>query len=271
MKKDILLVSGCSYTDPDFVSYDKSLPDEKAKGWKMWPEIIGDRNNLSVINKASSGIGNKQIFDSIVDELYVNKNIKKVVVLWSGWDRFQTMAHIQHFPLASAIDLLRDDHSQYKEIYQYQIDYRDFFYNPKYSIDVWVKSVVNDTFRYMFLLANMLENKKIPYAFYQGVSAFPIGLLTDLDFLPNIKNPIDYKLESFFSDIMFNTYCKDIKNNKNIIGFPFHKMIGGFNLDHILGDGDDVRVSKSDVHPNAKGQMKFANYIESNCNGLFDK
>ena len=264
-RKNVLLASGCSYTDPRFITPDKNIPESESGPWPMWPEILGKRYNMAVINKGLSGAANKYIFDSIVDEIHTNENIKKVVVVWSSWDRFKTMAHIEHFPLAAATDLYHKDFIRNREIYQYEVDYTDFFFSGKYDIGKWVNDAVNSFFRYVYTLATILESKNISYAFYQGCSAFPIGLLTE------IKNPIQYKESDLLFEIASSSYYNTLRKNRNVIGFPFIKIAGGFNLDHMIGNSEDVRVSELDTHPNAKGQIEFANYIEGNCNGLFDK
>ena len=64
-KKNVLLASGCSYTDPTFMSNDKNIPEDERGPWPMWPEILGKRHNMSVINKGLDGADNKYIFDSI--------------------------------------------------------------------------------------------------------------------------------------------------------------------------------------------------------------
>ena len=39
-KKKIILATGCSFTDPNFKSMFKHLPDEQRSGWPLWPELL---------------------------------------------------------------------------------------------------------------------------------------------------------------------------------------------------------------------------------------
>ena len=126
MSKGILLASGCSWTDENFISTDDSLSNEDKGGWSMWPELLANELNLSHLNVAKTGIGNKEIFDSIVDVINTKTNIKLVVVSWSCWDRFKTMGIYDQHPLGSLMMNECDDYIKYKKIYTLN-DYSDFF------------------------------------------------------------------------------------------------------------------------------------------------
>ena len=52
--KKYLLVSGCSWGDPNFISTEH--PDMDTS-WPKWPEILGEKLNLNVINMCRSGQG----------------------------------------------------------------------------------------------------------------------------------------------------------------------------------------------------------------------
>ena len=56
--RKILLVSGCSYTNKDFVSDYHSDMDTS---WPKWPEILAKKLDMEVINLAYSGAGNEYI------------------------------------------------------------------------------------------------------------------------------------------------------------------------------------------------------------------
>ena len=91
-----LLTAGCSWTDPNFISNDDSLSDTDRGGWPMWPELVANRLNLQCINKGKVGASNDYIFNQVVDTILKEKNIKLVVVMWSGWDRFTYLDQFIH-------------------------------------------------------------------------------------------------------------------------------------------------------------------------------
>ena len=67
--KKILLVSGCSYTDPNF--YSIMHPDMDCN-WPMWPELLAEKLNMDCVNLAMSGAGNEYIYSTLLD--YITQN-----------------------------------------------------------------------------------------------------------------------------------------------------------------------------------------------------
>ena len=66
-KKPIMLVLGCSWTDTNFLSVLKHLPDDRRGGWPMWDSYVQnkleERDGIRYerINLASSGKSNQHI------------------------------------------------------------------------------------------------------------------------------------------------------------------------------------------------------------------
>lgn len=94
-KKPILIAGGCSWTEKDYVSFIKTVPDELRGPWPMWPELLGDRiGDVEVINTALSGSGNKRILTAVFNEIIEHgDDVEYVVIMWSDITRFDLGAN----------------------------------------------------------------------------------------------------------------------------------------------------------------------------------
>ena len=64
--KKILLVSGCSFTDPNMRS---TFHPEMDTSWPKWPELVAKELDMDCVNLAISGSGNERVYSSISDYL----------------------------------------------------------------------------------------------------------------------------------------------------------------------------------------------------------
>lgn len=89
--KKYLIVSGDSFTDKNMRS--AAYPDMDTS-WPKWPELLGKKLNMEVINLAYSGSGNEYIFSTLQDCVMdiPKERIGLVVAAWSQAQRrdFQT-------------------------------------------------------------------------------------------------------------------------------------------------------------------------------------
>ncbi len=258
----MILAAGCSWTDSNFISSDKTV---KQESWPMWPEIMGKELNLKVKNVGLSGCDNKYIFDACIDEVWKHTKIDLCVVMWTGWDRFRYL-NIQKYPMATyqtantktyADQLIADGKKTEEEVNEFlsqyflekDLDEFNSFYNqPNDVLKRYSEDVIDTTFRYMHLLAITLENNNIPYIFVQAPPAFPLGWMCS-----------NYSDEEVLKDIMRCVYMPYLKKNKNIIGFPFQRSFGGTTMFNVVNAaGPNYEVSELDRHPNGKGQNLMA-------------
>ena len=56
--KKIMIAGGCSYTDQDYKTSNKDR-DQTPGLWPMWPEHLGKKLDLEVVNTAKCGAGNE--------------------------------------------------------------------------------------------------------------------------------------------------------------------------------------------------------------------
>lgn len=250
--KKILLTGGCSWTDARDANFES--PEDV---YPMWPELIANRMKMKSLNLGYSGACNEYIFNKIVDHVYHN-NIGMVIVVWTTWDRFSYMSEKNFkYPIGSFLmgNSKNKIYTKSKKLYDIEKEFTSIFLEmDDLGIKKYAEYCINNSLRYMFLLSEILKSMNIPYLFFQGLSPFPLSLLTEVD---DIK--FKYKESNFIKQILSNTHYKHINRNKNILGFPFLRVYGGYNLNHLLENSD--RVSELDTHPNKKGQEKMADHI----------
>ena len=81
--RKVLLVSGCSYTDKTFRS---DFHPHIDTGWPKWPELLGKKLDMEVINYGYCGSGNEYIYSSLLDHLTSNP-IENIGLVIPGWSR----------------------------------------------------------------------------------------------------------------------------------------------------------------------------------------
>ena len=50
MHKKILIVSGCSWTDPNQLSEDINVSDNIVRNYNRWPSMLADKLDMNLIN-----------------------------------------------------------------------------------------------------------------------------------------------------------------------------------------------------------------------------
>ena len=83
--KKILLVSGCSMTDKNFVS---GTNPEMDCSWPKWPELLAKKLDMDCINLGQNGAGNEYIYSSLLEKILEKKDqIGLVMPAWSQCQR----------------------------------------------------------------------------------------------------------------------------------------------------------------------------------------
>ena len=267
MKK--LLASGCSWTDANFKSVCEFLPDEIRGGWPMWPEIIGKKLGLEVINTGCCGKGNTYIGQSIIDNIIKYGNeVEMVAVLWTEASRYDVYnetainlhEHRKHDPRWSQIDL--GLHACYNNPFSWDI--ADFVFNDVYN--TWN----NNTLRAMYTIAEMCAHRNIKCIFDQGVVFFWHAELEDikslihrdmfiseLDYMTMLENSELYqRLMKDYGHLFIDP--KVILNFEHTIGYLIHKRddLKVYLPDHLttMTVEDYNNAKEIDPHPNGEGQ-----------------
>lgn len=253
--KKILIASGCSFTDENFES---SVHPEMICDWPKWPELLSKKLDMDYINLGQNGAGNEYIYSTILEQILKTKDKSQIGLVIPGWSQCQ-----------------RKD---------YQYGYNGRWHQKRIDPEGDVFSYLRKDLRYMVSLQLVCERFNIPLVQFQMISLFDgfiSGLMkTDGERHRNKDNPN-------FEDRYRYIPCKSVKedrkqclkilfefepyiNQKKFIGWPLSWKIGGFHIeDKTLRYADmeypnyihELLVSKSDIHPNAKGQEKIAEFL----------
>jgi hypothetical protein len=230
--KKILLVSGCSYTDPNF--YSIFHPDMDCN-WPMWPELLAEKLNMQCVNLATSGAGNEYIYSTLLDYITQNdtSNIGLVMAAWSQNQRK---------------DFQKDD--KWTNI---RVDQNGDVYS-------WMKK----SLRYYLSFKLVCEQYNIKYKSFQMINSYKDvleGLRPGEISITNGTYDKDFRFK-FVDDVKLSEtkLLKIISSyenllSENFIGWPLDKKLGGFNMNQFLNDNE--KISELDKHPNESGQKKI--------------
>lgn len=267
--KKKLLAAGCSYTDKDFYSADKTIDECDKGGWAMWPELMSNELGLGCVNLGKSGASNKYIFDKVFDHIYSNDNVGLVVVMWSGWDRFEYMELKQQFPTSALIIENINEYKKYAAISNPPGDtpnkvYNEFFKSlSKKDMVKYSRTIINTNLRYMYILSDLLNKMKIPFIFFQGIETFPINMSSYID------GVVPHTDADIAKDLNLCVFYNVLRKDKRLVGFPFFKMLNGTRLVDLNRPYPDLCVSDKDTHPNARGQKAIANFMKDSYDRIY--
>jgi hypothetical protein len=88
--KNNLYIFGCSYSADFEMSGVKKQYESYKNGWpKSWSEILSEKLNMTLVNKARGGFGNDAIFDEFCIESDKIKKDDIVIIGWSYFNRFR--------------------------------------------------------------------------------------------------------------------------------------------------------------------------------------
>ena len=263
MPKKILLAGGDSFTDKKFFSADKSIDRKQRGGWPMWPEILGKELNLKVICTADSGRGNDYIAKQLLDKIYeYGDRIDSCVVIWSNADRHdfhdlkENLINIPH-DLLSIWDKKKDTHRSRKNILANA--YADLFVIEGEN-KFW-ENLLNESFRYMWLVAEACTKYNIKFIFRQGVVLLDHCIWDEIYDEGYICD--DYRIQEidYYKMCDTNKYAKMLnKQYKKNIASPFceyNNSIASITDKY----SNELTISKNDRHPNAKGQAVMSQFL----------
>ena len=221
--RKVLLVSGCSYTDKTFRS---DFHPNIDTGWPKWPELLGKKLDMDVVNYGYCGSGNEYIYSSLLDDLTSNP-IKDIGLVIPGWSR---------------------------------VPRRDFNVgNRKYNIR-WdnhgdMKYFMMRSLRYYYSLQEVCKSLKVPYKQIHILDPYESAVVEQNELFNMTR-------EDAMKEFMSSSYYDKI-DEKNFIGWPIESKLGGFCAWDKL-DADKHFISEIDRHPNRQGQEIIAELIYEN-------
>ena len=232
--KKLLIASGCSFT----WSRDQHL--------KFWPELLAEKLNMDFINLGIDGGSNQYIHDITIDTIYESKNIGLVVSAWSGFDRTISIEEADHH-----LDIPQP------ECPFGDLDIMDTKINLKNSRNAtqsrkYPRYMIEKGIRNMLSLASFCRDKNLPY----------LQLSSVLQCMPILSDEIAKLMLQYkpFMDL----------DRPNIIGWPFSKSIGGFNVHESINTPVNSDMVENIGHPNQNGHEYMSDIIYKKCGEVYE-
>ena len=279
MNKKYLIVSGCSWADPEQYSEDPKVSNDIVKNYYRWPNILADKLNMKLINFGKYASGNEYICSSLIDNILAmsedeRSNIGLVIAAWSEAKR-------------TDFEFKKNDNDYYvKNLFENK--YKEYRYNKKYIWDsvLYTDPLRGDMFyrvkqsiRYMYMLQTFLKHNNIPYKMVQSVpleklpnlgTEFNLGLAfgTSQRSLQGAKEVEDIFKQQVADELsQFPIYNLIDKNN--FISWPILNSSLYKKLDRAKDFISNLNVKtdgRQDNHPNQSGHNKISNIILNNIN-----
>ena len=231
--KKYLLVSGCSWGDPNFISTEH--PDMDTS-WPKWPEILGEKLNLNVINMCRSGQGQEYIYSSLIDKIQTipTDQIELIIPAWST---------------APRRDYQMSGFQANKQIWT-----ADRF-DVRGCIEYWIDKSI----RYYYSFQSIMELQQIPYKQIQMVNLYTGYIWEIIRQKTGNMNHNEDKLEgdSYQLKQKYKKICRE-----QILHSPYYNKINEHYINFNHNKIPDVKtVSERDLHPSEDGQKTIAEYI----------
>jgi hypothetical protein len=243
--KKFLIVSGCSWGDPNFISAEH--PDMDTS-WKMWPEIVSEKLDMQLINLCKSGQGQEYIYSTILDTVQEipASEIGLVIPAWTT---------------APRRDYQPSGFSNKRQIWTAdQFDWRG-------CIEYWIDKSI----RHYYSFQCIMEFYRIPYKQIQMISLYT-GYMweqfkrkgIDVGCNETKLHPDNYTWAQNYKklcreQVLNSPYFNKINNTGHFLNWGDGDKV--FDADVIQGTGTIERISKLDAHPNGRGQQQIAEFI----------
>ncbi len=267
MKKK-LIVSGCSFTDKEFVS---AFSPEIDCSFPKWPEILADKLDMEVVNLAFCGAGNEYIYSTLLDGI-MNTPKEEIGLVLAAWSQAQREDYQKYVKNASG-------QFSYDDKFNKKMRWHNIRHNRQGDIFYWMI----DTLRKYISFQQLCKSYNIPYRQFQMIPAFEgylHGLMKlDQEIFDNLDNQ-DFNAKYEYKPILrdrdedkkkiLELYLRyqEYIDEECFIGWPPTKVLGGHCIEHATMHSrkidavyPDLVVSPHDMHPNKKGHEKIAEYL----------
>lgn len=228
--RKILLVSGCSYTQHNFISV--MHPELDCSAWPKWPELLAEKLNMDCVNLAMSGAGNEFIYSTLLD--YITQNdISNIGLVMAAWTQNQRKDFTNKFDLWTNLRI-----------------------DPHGDVFGWM----HKSLRYYVSFKILCEHYKLPYAHFQMLHPFKDVLdglrpgekdILSGEFHKDFKYEFNGNVKEAEEKLLKIIMKYDTLLDENFLGWPMVKKLGGW----YMNDGlKDYKISELDRHPNSEGQ-----------------
>lgn len=260
-----LLAAGCSYTDANWKS---NLELDYDCSFKKWPELLGNKLDLPVVNLGKSGIDNSMIFNNALKKIVEDhENIRLVCIGWTESLRFNLYHKIYCNFLEAvspkmSLSVLNTQKKQksieaafpfYKWIFERTMDNQP----PENSKNL-INTAVRDWLDMIHMLTLICEKYEIPIIHAPMISTINRNHFHDFESKMGIQTKWDL---TGAAKMIYNLMMDDYNHldTDKIIGWPVSELLDGFDVSTLIRkDIDKYAVSNLDTHPSALGHEKIA-------------
>jgi len=245
--KKILLVSGCSNTEKDFIS---SAHPDLDTSWPKWPELLAKKLDMYCVNLAKSGMGNEYIYTTLLR--YITTSNCHLGLVIPAWTQCQ-----------------RKDFQKKGYWWNQRID-------PDGDVFSWMRRSLDTYLNFQMLC----EKYNLPYMQVQMLSPYQDwlnGLLpaeNDPKYYKGFRHRYPGNEEKDNKKLikMIGDY-ENLLDTKKFLGWPLSHEYAGYSLQKkLIGIRSkktgvfknvnlDTMISNLDHHPNAKGHEKIAEFL----------
>lgn len=223
-----MIVSGDSFTTSRYISM--HYPKVNTN-WTVWPDLVADKLNMTLINLAKSGYGNEYIYSSLLDEI-VKHPIEDIGFVFAGWTEPKRMDWAV------------------KGYWESDLMIQSFLQARQPGGDA--QHQINKTLRYQYSFQQVMKSLNLPFAQIQmlGLGRHDDGIKRNKVFKPK-WGAEGYKLSD---------RCR-FKFDKTFIDHTRHYKWGAECeiVSHEVEKG--YRIGPADEHFNEKGHKLFADYV----------
>ncbi len=258
--KKILLVGGCSFTDPDFHS---DIHPEMVCDWHKWPELVADELDMECVNLAICGSGNERIYSTLSDYLtqpsvrFAKTTFISKRHLFDKKYEFTMTNDLRNIGLVVAAwsQGHRRDWSERRLVKR--VDKRDLWTNINYDDKGDLYYWILKSLRYQYAYQNLCKQLNVPYVQFQMLSLWRAYIHFKIEELG--KDTLYWERE--MKNCIFNTGYNELIN-KHFLGWPGDVISDKYwnekswTLSDCLNRKD--KISDEDVHPNKQGHEKLA-------------
>jgi len=243
-----LIVSGDSNTTWDFESICHPGMDFS---YKKWPELLGEKLGMKVVNMARSGQGNEFIYTTIRDEIVKITDKSEIGLVIAAWSQAP-----------------RRDYKQEKD--PFRQPWSSIRIDTHGNLPFWVERSLG----YYLDFQILCERYNIPYVQFQMIELFEhylAGILpsqTDIHFGadPNTQSKYPGNKKKDEAHILKSIMYYEAKlDTSKFMGWPPVKKLGGWRfrdkLDLWNNKESPRRVSPLDNHPNGLGHIAICDKI----------
>lgn len=240
-----IVALGCSFT-------------EKYKGGgNPWPDIIAEKTGHDVINYGLASSANRYAYTRLLHHLMYREKIDKVYWLMTEFHRID----MHKFGIAPL------DHEQYPDYFKFSYKMLSDTMN---SSDL---EIAKNQFLGELKARQVLANTPISYWIDDTIMI--IHHVQELCKAYGIELKIIQALKpmnSYFYKCTEKEICKAILSSKysnlldhsSIVGYPWMKIAGGFNIIEIDNWDEKYAISENDPHPNQEGHRLIADMFIKN-------